>query len=89
MSASSGKAALEAAEARAGAAGKMATMAILARAETGCQLTRDPDDTVRRRGKPEERSDEGPPNGPQFLFPISIEGTDNFVVCTALTIEDF
>ena len=30
----------------------MATMAILARAETGCRLTRDPDDPVRRRGKP-------------------------------------
>ena len=46
--ASSGKAALKPAEPRAGAAGKMATMAILARAETGCRLTRDPDDTVRR-----------------------------------------
>ena len=73
MSASSGKAALEAAEARAGAAGKMATMAILARAETGCRLTRDPDDTARRRGEPEERSDEDPADGTQFLCLLSFE----------------
>ena len=47
------KAALKTAETRAGAAGKLATMANLARAETGCRLTRDPGDTVRRRGKPD------------------------------------
>ena len=50
--ASSGEAALKPAEPRAGETGKMATMAILARAETGCRLTRDPDDTARRRGNP-------------------------------------
>ena len=46
--ASGPRAALKPAEPRTGAAGKMATMAILARAETGCRLTRDTGDTVRR-----------------------------------------
>ena len=73
MSASNQEAALKPAEPRAGAARKKATMAILARAETGCRLTRDPADAARDEGTRRNEVTMGRRMGRSFFPPFLLK----------------